>query len=114
MSILAEFDKKFNASHRVTKLVYCGKIVGFRVRIATIQNNGVCVPKYYDFSMNNVKDRTAVDFLRGRFKDFDTRELLERNGTLLTQGELEGRVYPLEVSDPSTVLSILTTAMKSY
>ena len=101
MSILAEFDKKFNASHRVTKLVYRGKVVGFRVRIATVLDNGVCIPKYYDFSMNNLKDQTAIDFLRGRFKDFDTRELLERNGTLLTQGELEGRVSPIEVSDPS-------------
>lgn len=114
MSILAEFDKKFNTSHRVTKLTYEGKIIGFRVRVAVILDNGVCVPKYYDFSMSRVTDQGAIAFLRGRVKDFDTQELVEHNGLLMTQAEKEGRVSPLEVKEPSTISDILNTAMKSY
>lgn len=107
MSIL--FHLSNLESSTIYKLKYNSKIVGFRVKFYSIQDK---VFHFYDFEVSYVKRQDLRDYLNKHSRQFQVLDLIECNGLVCTQDEIDGRISVQEFKDENSAESILDSVIK--
>ena len=107
MSILAHLKQMEESC--IFKLEFDNRIVGLRVKWYSLNEFKF---KYYDFETSYVKRQDLKDYLITNSKLFKTLNLIEYNGVVCTQDEINGTIQVEEFKDEMSAEHILDLVIK--
>lgn len=93
----------------IYKLSYGGSIVGFRVKYYDVNEKKF---QYFDFEVSYVKRRDQQGYLNSHAKEFETLEMIESNGVVCTQEEIDGTITVKEFTDEDSASRILDLVIR--
>lgn len=107
MSILAHLNNL--ESSTIYKLQFNGKVVGLRVKYYSLESKTF---NYYDFEISYVKRQDLRDYLNKHSREFEILELVEYNGLVCTQDEIDGKISVQEFKDEINAGVVLDSVIR--
>ncbi len=96
----------------VFALTYEGKVLGLRVKYFDVNTLDFC---FYDFRLRLVSGDTVLrDFIESHQKEFTKVALIEKDGILASQAELDGRITANEFESENDAIATLRRVKDVY